>query len=266
MKTFSTKALAGTRVVGGKSGTRRIGKVRHFVFHPTEKRCVGFLVKRPDILWMFRRKDLFVSVEGFTMEDGRVCLRDDSQGTGPQAIKNLGVDWDDCVLWVGLPLIDDEENAYGFVGDVEFSAQTGSVIALKTDAGLTSNALLGKRTIPAEKIRGFKKGIGSSLRVTGSEGAESAQEIQGAILVSKDVMELDTEGGLAEKAGKSSAIAMDKAKKATDPVKEKLGDAARKTGEIVDKSAYATGKQIGKTKGMFSAFKEEYDKARHDDK
>ena len=50
------------RVFGGKRGNRRIGRVKSCVFHPSEKRCIGFIIKRPDLLWMFRRKDLFVSL------------------------------------------------------------------------------------------------------------------------------------------------------------------------------------------------------------
>ena len=69
---ITTSELAGTRVVGGKNGTKRIGKVRSFVFHPKEKRCIGFIVKRPDLLWMFRRKDKFVSIDGYDIEDGRI--------------------------------------------------------------------------------------------------------------------------------------------------------------------------------------------------
>lgn len=53
------------RVVGGKKGTKRIGKVKSCVFHPTERRCIGFIVKRPDLLWMFHRKDIFVALGGF---------------------------------------------------------------------------------------------------------------------------------------------------------------------------------------------------------
>ena len=63
-KLTTTDELTGVRVIGGKKGTKRIGKVRRFVFHPKEKRVVGFVVKRPDLLWMFRRKDLFVAVSG----------------------------------------------------------------------------------------------------------------------------------------------------------------------------------------------------------
>ena len=54
------------RVVGGKKGTKRIGKVKSCVFHPTERRCIGFIVKRPDLLWMFHRKDIFVAAFGLS--------------------------------------------------------------------------------------------------------------------------------------------------------------------------------------------------------
>ena len=49
-KLTTTDELTGVRVIGGKKGTKRIGKVRRFVFHPKEKRVVGFVVKRPDLL------------------------------------------------------------------------------------------------------------------------------------------------------------------------------------------------------------------------
>ena len=64
-KLITTQELTGVRVLGGKNGRKRIGKVRRFVFHPQEKRCIGFIVKRPDLLWMFRRKDQFVSINGY---------------------------------------------------------------------------------------------------------------------------------------------------------------------------------------------------------
>ena len=70
------------------------------------------------------------------------------------------------------------------------------------------------------------------------------------------------EGGLAEKAGEATAVVVDKAHTAVDKAKPVASAAAKKTGEVVNKGAYATGKQIAATKGMFSGFKEEYDKAR----
>ena len=68
---ITTKELYNVRVMGGKNATKRIGKVRAFVYHPKERRCIGIMVKRPDLLWMFHRKDIFVALGGF--DDGAAC-------------------------------------------------------------------------------------------------------------------------------------------------------------------------------------------------
>ena len=64
---LTTKSLFGRKVVSSKG--KKIGKVRRFVFHPSEKRVVGFTVKRPDAALMFHRKDLFVALDGFDIDD-----------------------------------------------------------------------------------------------------------------------------------------------------------------------------------------------------
>ncbi|MCL2825883.1 MAG: PRC-barrel domain-containing protein [Eggerthellaceae bacterium] len=264
-KTATTNGLTGTRVIGGKSGTRRIGKVRRFVFHPTEKRVIGFIVKRPDFLWMFRRRDKFVSIDGYDMVDGRVCIRNDAKATDGAAYKALGVNPDECILWVGLPIMLEDGQSFGIVGNVVFNTRTGAVQSIESDSGMTSNALLGKRDIPADMIKGFHKGIGAALAYSGEEGTETDSVVLGAVLVSKEVAALEVQGGLAEKAGKGAAIVADKAGKATAKVSKKASAGAKVAGKAVNKGAYVTGRQIGRTKGMFSSFKDEYSKARHSD-
>ena len=261
-KLITTHELTGVRVVGGKNGTKRIGKVRRFVFHPKEKRVVGFVVKRPDLLWMFRRKDLFVAVSGYEIEDGRIVVSNDPAATNRAACKALGVDWDACVLWVGLPVMTEDGDALGVVGSVTFDRKTGVVDSVTTDSGATANALLGKREIPANLVKGFRRGMGAALAQTGAEGEESEEVVLGAILVAEEARDIAVEGGLAEKAGEATAVVVDKAHTAVDKAKPVASAAAKKTGEVVNKGAYATGKQIAATKGMFSGFKEEYDKAR----
>ena len=182
-KLITTHELTGVRVVGGKNGTKRIGKVRRFVFHPKEKRCVGFIVKRPDLLWMFRRKDKFVSIEGYDIVDGRIAIRNVPEATDRAACKALGVNWDDCVLWVGLPVMTEDGDALGVVGSVTFDRKTGVVDSVTTDSGATANALLGKREIPANLVKGFRRGMGAALAQTGAEGEESEEVVLGAILV-----------------------------------------------------------------------------------
>lgn len=261
-KLITTNELTGTRVIGGKNGKKRIGKVRRFVFSPNGKRCVGFVVKRPDLLWMFHRKDMFVSIEGYDMEDGRIVIRQDVPATDKAACKALGVDWDACVLWVGLPVMCEDGTDFGTVGNVTFDRYTGEVDSFETDGGMTANALLGKKTIPASMIRGFKRGMGAAVAEMGQEGAQEGEVQLGAILVSDEVKQVSTEGGVAEKAGQATAVAKDKVQKTVDKAKPVASKAAAATGKAVNKGAYATGRQIARSKNMFSDFKKEYDKAR----
>ncbi|MEG0758351.1 MAG: PRC-barrel domain-containing protein, partial [Raoultibacter sp.] len=246
---ITTHELTGARVIGGKSGTRRIGKVRRFVFHPKEKRVIGFIVKRPDLLWMFHRKDKFVSIEGYDFVDGRICIRTDAEATDRAACKALGVDWDACVLWIGLPIIAEDGTQLGFVGNVVFNSVTGAVECVESDAGATANALLGKREIPADLIKGFRRGIGVAISQTGHEGEQTDNVELGAILVSDEALEITAEGGLAEKAGAATAVVADKA-----------GKAVKKTGEAVNQGAKAVGDRVEQTKEGFSGFKEEFKK------
>lgn len=261
---ITTNELTGVRVLGGKNGQKRIGKVRRFVFHPKEKRCIGFVVKRPDLLWMFRRKDMFVSIDGYDLVDGRIVVRNTPEATDKAACKALGVDWDSCVLWLGLPVMTTDGTSFGIVGNITFNLKTGAIDSIDTDAGATANALLGKRTIPADLVKGFRRGMGTALNQVdnGKSQNENEEPILGAILVADEVAQMQTEGGIAEQAGKVTAVAVDKVQTTVDKAKPVVSEAAKKTGEVVNKGAYATGKQIAKSKTMFSDFKEEYDKAR----
>ena len=243
----NTKQLSGLKVVDGKK-RKRIGKVRRFVFHPTERRCIGFLVKRPDAALMFHRKDLFVALNGYDVEDGQIVVRDDSEATERGAIKALGVNWEKCVIWVGMPVVTESGDSLGYVDTVMFDRETGAVDSLTTEEGAANKAILGKRTIPAKLVRGFRANPGDI-------------DNPGVILVSDDVMDLPADGGVAAAAGKATAVVTDKAKKTVAVAKPKAKKAAEKTEEVVNAGAYAAGKQLGRATGMFAAFKEEYDKA-----
>ena len=263
---LSTKALYGVRVVGGKSGDKRIGKVRRFVFHPTSKRCVGFLVKRPDLALMFHRRDLFIPVDGFTIEDGRVAIpykEHDMEGKG--AIERMELDWENCTMWEGMPIISEAGEQLGTVSDVIFKPRTGKVVSITANRGATAKALLGQAVIPSELIRGFKLGIGTSLVAEYDANEGETDPMLGAILVSDEVVVRGTQGGIAEKAGQQTALAKHKVKQTATKAKPKIDEAAKQAGEAINKGAYATGKQLKAAKGMFAEFKKEYDKAKGDD-
>lgn len=262
---FDSKELQGLRVVMPKASkkdpdaTKRVGKVRNFVFHPKGKRLVGFLVKRPDVALMFHRKDMFVGVNGFDVVDGRIMVRDADDATDKGACKAMGIDLDECVLWIGLPVMCEDGTNFGLVGSVEFNSQTGEVLTLVVDGGVTANTLLGTRHIPASEIRGFRFGMGAALNQY--EVDEEEDIIRGAILVNDAVKQLETEGGVADAAGAATAVVVDRAQAVWDSAKPMMSEAAHAAGEAATKGAYATGKQIKKATGMFGAFKEEYEKA-----
>jgi len=238
---------------------KRIGKVHAFVFHPTKRRVVGFSVKRPDIAWMMHRPDLFVAFDCFEVSEGMLMILDGKKGAvGQSACRRLGIDWDTCVLWQGLPLMTQSSKRLGFVGDVRFRAEDGLVEALLVDRGASADALLGVTEIPGTFVKGFRLGVGDQLNT-----ADENDFLKGALIVSDEVCDLAPAGGLAERAGKASAVVNKKVSDAVDKARPVAADAAHKTGEAVNRGAYAVGRQLHRTKGMFSAFKEEYQRARH---
>ena len=152
----------------GKKGkpSKRVGKVRHFVFHPKARRVVGFTVKRPDIALMAHRSDLFVALDGFEIEEGHILIDPKSSSVGKAACKHLGVSWDECIMWQGLPLMTEAGDRCGFVGDVRFASADGAVKVVSVDRGKTADILLGYTDIPASLVKGFKLGlaIGSTMK------------------------------------------------------------------------------------------------------
>ena len=277
----------------GKEDTnRRIGKVRRFVFHPTEKRVIGVIVKRPDVALMFHRPDQFIAIDRLdVVEDGLIA---DLSGAAVDqaACKRFGVEWAKCLLWLGMEIVTEDGQTLGKVGDITFEAGTGRVVSIRRNEGATARWLLGVEEVPAHMIRGFRFGVGSQMadyqnEEAGGEGDEAPEESaenHGAIVVANEVRELDPQGGLAEKAGVASVRAANKGKEAFAKMKEqgaevagKAKEAAReKTGvtmdnlgekaeEALNKGAFATGRQLGRAKGMFGGFLEEYRKARDGD-
>lgn len=251
------------RVMGGKRGTKRIGKVRSCVFHPSEKRCVGFFVKRPDFLWMFHRKDIFVALDAFDLKDGRIVIKPEAETSGAAACKRMGISWDACVMWEGMPLMTADATAVGYVGKITFDMQTGVVESVEASNGATAKYLLGTLEVPGGFIKGFKRGIGADMAVKqDARSLDEGETFTGAILVSDDVWELSPEGGWAEAAGEFTAKAGARISQAAEAAKPKVQAATQAAGAAINEGAQAVGKQVAASKGMFGSFKEEFNKAR----
>ena len=184
----------------------------------------------------------------------------EGQAKGLARCKELGIEWDRCTMWEAMPILTEDGEEFGRVGNVEFLKQSGKVTSIIADKGAFDKALLGQLEIPAAYIRGFKLGVGGTEIVNDAEPEEG--EVQtGAILVSDEVRDIAVEGGLAEKGGKAAAVAQNKVNEAKEKAAPKVHEAAHAANEASQKAAYVTGRQIGRTKGMFTDFKNNFDKA-----
>ena len=81
------------------------------------------------------------------------------------------------------------------------------------------------------------------------------------MIVDDAAAEIGFSGGAAAKAGEATAKIGAKACTAATSIDDKAAEAIKRGSSSVDKGARALGKQIGKTRGMFSAFKDEFKKA-----
>ena len=260
--------------ISSEVSLKKVGKIRAIAFHPTKAKVVGYLVKRPDLMWMFRRGDVFVSVDGLEKVDGEFVYREDGASFGSSAEKALskthGVSLDDCLLWLGLPVMTEDGRTIGIIKDVEFDTARGNIRTITAGKGATADTLLGSLRIPVAYIRGFRRGHGARLSDAAMSDSDKREgDAFGAIIVSDDVMSLDSVGGVAEKAGAATAVVADKTKKTykkvmrkTEGVRKDAGDKAKKAAsaasEAVEKGAFVTGRQISRAGSMFSDFKDEF--------
>ncbi len=133
----TTGEIVGKRVLLDKStpkkpeAVKRLGKVRHCVFHPTQRRFVGFIVKRPTCCGCSAARTCSWPTTATTWWTAvSWCLRP-PRLPGRGACKAMGVNYDDCVLWAGLPVIGEDGTVYGTVGDVFLDPKTGEVRSLR---------------------------------------------------------------------------------------------------------------------------------------
>lgn len=157
-----TNTICGMRIAqSSKNGKlRNLGKVRSFVFHPTERRVVGIFVKRPDAALMFHRKDAFVRFGAFSLdEEGSGLLVSTApDAMGARAERAAGINLDECVLWWGMPVVNESGESLGYVNNIDFNWKTGAVNSIEVGSGgVAKTALMGKISVEAKDILGFKR-------------------------------------------------------------------------------------------------------------
>ena len=246
---LTTKEVKGLRVCRGhkpgkeftKDGLprhrRKIGKVFKTVFSPDGLKVVGFVVRRPDLLWMFKRPEKFLALDAIDIQDGEIVATKGMASWDDAAIKRLGVDWDTCIIWEGIEVRTPKGAVIGFVDEISFDEVTGEINSLFLDDGAVSRGLIGSVEIPAEMMRGYKKGV---------------------LIVDPEASQIGHSGGLAAKAGEASAKVTIETKERVTAVNEAATQAAS---DAIEVTTTGIGKGIKRiknsVKGAVDGYREE---------
>ena len=290
----STAEFSGIRVLGGKHGTRTIGKVLRAVFYPDDLRLAGFIVKRPDLLFMFKRSDRFFAWDSARLVDGRLVVYDEPGSWDKQACQRLGLDWESALILQGLPVIDQQGQQIGRIDAVTYDADSGTTHELLLSSSLGSKALVGQLRVSAGDLLlkdGSTLQLKPGVELPDYEGGLAAKAGEQAAVVGSFVKSKTEAAGqvvdkITEKAGQGmeelgtmtgQAIGGIKRKLASDDDEGDGGKTSSKANSkasskkdanngdgLLETGSRAVGRQIGRTRGMFKSFKDEYNKASKD--
>lgn len=236
--------LIGTRVFRMKEVSRgtfrpkEIGRIHQVVASEDASRLVGFLVKQKDALGMFKRPDMFVAFDACHSQNGEIRVKDSRENFDVPARTRLGLNWDTCMLPYGMDVKDTHARELGHISDMEVSSKDGTILAYHIDDGKIASHMVGHLSIPRACYQGYQDGF---------------------VIVDIDGVPTTLSGGLAEQAGTGYAKAKLEGKK----LAKKIGHAVDKSipEEVREDTARAVGKQLSKSKSMFSDFMSEYKKA-----
>ena len=218
-KLFTTKT---TRK--GEEKVVRLGKIRRTVFSEDGSHLVGYIVKQPDIAGMVKRPNLFVAIDSIAPCEGGVMVTRGDESFDDAARERLGVDWDRCIMWVGMDAVTTKGKELGYICDAEYNEKTGEVSAFLVNDGNAAEMLVGNVRIPWEMIKRYE---------------------DGKMIVAAAAAKIAPSGGAAGAAGEGFARAKEGAAKAG----KKAGKAAS---DAFDKGTKGLGRLIGKARNAVS--------------
>lgn len=208
-----------------------LGTLETLLLHPDGSPVVvGAAVRPPAALVVVAKAQTFIPLTTLTFSDHGVTTSLDRLPKVRDAAEALGLDPDFTIIWSGMPIEGPSGFGVGKVADFEFDPETGKVLSLLAEGGAVATAAYGVLTVPAEAIAGYSAG---------------------AVHLTREVFQLDAEGGIA----KAAAAAVVGAKEAVGAVGEMAGNAvvnasgatgraikAAKDAQIAERAADTVGK------------------------
>lgn len=180
----SLKSLEDVEVVDAKGGV--IGRVVHVLCHPEEPVVVGFEIQPPNVAMVVSRRPRYLALQGCRVSRHRIDVDDPKAWMGERAAKVLDLDWEQTVIWVGMPVVTESGEQVGCLRDAAFDLPDARIREIALTEGLTSDAAVGTRSIDGGLVLGFMEG---AVRVCDAAAAARFS------------------GGLAAKAGTGAAVA-----------------------------------------------------------
>ena len=239
------------------------GRLHFVVFLPKEKTCAGFLVKRPDVAWMFRRKDLFIPLDACVSAEYEFIFNGQDYTVGSEALKKKKINIDACIIWDGMYAVTKSGKLIGQISSVVFSKNDGKIV--KVMIGSTNRArdlLYGKIALPSSYVEGFRFVKPEAFKKLGIEKEDICE---GVIVLKDEVADIIVEKGLIYQASSTASKVTAKIKAETEQMASTIQKQTKKIQKSVDSGAYAAGEKLSGLTGMFSEFKEEYKKASQGD-
>jgi len=214
---------------------RQIGRVNDVLFAPDSKRVVGFVIARPRLFFLFDLRDRYLALDRVEFKEDRELLVTDPNGAWDgAAAKRLGFSWDDTVIWVGMPVRTEGRLKMGSVRDGIFDGRTGELAHIGLTGGLTTDAAIGVRDMPASLVKGFDGEAVVLLDDAGNiapTGGAAAAAGRGAVVAKKTAVQAASTAALYGKAAakvagqtKAGKKAMGWLKAMKDEVVDAMGD------------------------------------------
>ncbi|MBQ9690554.1 MAG: hypothetical protein IJV62_00355 [Eggerthellaceae bacterium] len=249
---------------------KKIGVIHRAVLKYDGSECLGFFVRRPDVALMFHRSDVFVSFTHLEAYDKAFSTSERHIHDAPDKGRTQ------YIIAHGRAVYAPNGEQMGFVKDIAMNAN-GKTQALYVAPDEAHRYLLGMLVVPFEIC---------SLQENVSR--------RSFVVTTHEVWKLKPQGGWAEDAATFVAQVQKKADEIYETAIRTGKDGMKKTSQwaksaanamqveipdiqqaqsaatdravaAVEKAAFATGKQLSKTKGMFSGFVDAYKQASQPD-
>jgi uncharacterized protein YrrD len=231
--------VEGRPLLGAKDA--ELGTVERLLFHPSEPKVIGAMVRPPAALVVVARPETFLPLASLSFSSAGVVTELAKLPSQRAAAGRLGHDPDFTVIWTGMPVQSPSGRQIGAVTDVEFDTATGEVSRLEVAGGAIADAAHGRFVVPGRAVEGYATG---------------------AVHIGAEAGELSASGGLAKTAAEVAVIAAQRAEQVGRAVEDTVVAASGATGRAIKavsdaKVAERTAKRVRTTwRDTIKAFKE----------